>query len=133
MKFPVVLFRGNRIVGYESEKQLFYTTHLAVKNGYYDNISIIDADGVEYSAFSVEILKRPFGFLGYDLFLNMNILIDLRANTVRQLALHAFKKKIVETLMIDRIYWEAGEEIKPLIQEIENMHDFQSIIKRVTC
>lgn len=100
LKFPVLCLRKDSALAELDINALTTTTKAALSGGLYEDLRIVDSDGVEALVVSARKLHGLGVFFGYNLFFNQRIRIDIEidftgrvlvADDVRNLVLKDFR------------------------------------------
>lgn len=130
LKFPVLSFKNeSHLEFYREPKDLTTGTNQGLRNGYYENLSIIDSSGKQYLIKNAEKATHNFWSI-FSSKIEVRLLFD--NSNLNELSLGEFKVYLQKIINNDRDFWESGMDIQELSSFIESCNDVKSIIEKLT-
>ena len=139
IKYPVIGFSEGKILqAFHDEDELTNCTPLSLKNGYYNNLLLIDSDGNEITLIGAEKIGNSTPFLGFGykhsswdggraFFLRL-IKVKPSLGKVSKIDIEEFKRRIEKGIDSDRSL-AAGWNIKELKGKVKESKSFSEIIE----
>lgn len=94
LKFPIISFNGNDIYIARHSDEITICSKVALKNGFYRNLRIVDSEGYEVKVIDAYKIGTVGLFYGYNIFLNQKLKVELIfSNEKRITSLNVFLKK----------------------------------------
>lgn len=118
LEFPIVAFSSDGSTYYaRSQDELTTCSQAAYKNGYYNNMEIIDSNGKVYHVLNAK--KKQV--VKFSIFLNHTIRVDLNIDKqVQVLSLDEFLKRVKKKLHEDEFHDSLNKEEPVDIERKEN-------------
>lgn len=105
------------------EEKLTTATRTGLRNGWFDNLYLVDA---EARGFQVERIEER-GKSGP--FWDRKIKLDLVLSPPQRLALEEVQKRVHAALESDREFWEAGNDLDELKGQVRNARSVEEIAR----
>jgi hypothetical protein len=133
MIFPVLTFsRPNVIEFAKDEDRLTRCNRLGLKNGYYNNLKVIDSDGNCFSVSQANKVGTIGPLWGFNLFLEQQLRVRLEfKNSIERITLEDFKVKILNAFDKNKYYWESGGNIDDLKRIVRGSKSHGEIIQEL--
>jgi len=131
MKFPIIALLNKRHLHFaRNEDDISICTKTALKNGFYNNLSIVDSDGVQYVVQDAEKINSVGLFWGYNIFLNQKIRVKLKmADTSGQfIDLHKFKELLKNILEVSDNHGNFSDDSKHTMKVLNSLKTHNEII-----
>lgn len=126
IEFPVLCFSGSLVYAMPTPDVLTTCTKVALRNGYFDNLLIVDANGIGYWVKGARKLHGVGRFFGYNIFLNQRIKVDLLTDgTPIPVSLDEVKRRVLQSFK-DWHGWESTGEVEELREKVTTA---QSIVE----
>ncbi len=131
--FPVLTFsRPNVIEVAKDADRLTRCNRLGFKNGYYNNLDIIDSNGNSFGVSRAHKVGTVGLFWGYNIFLEQNLRVELEFKQhVEQVTLEAFKDRVLSIFEKDKYFWESGENIDDLKRMVRGSKTYRELIQEL--
>jgi hypothetical protein len=131
LNFPVICFSQNVIRMEKSSDSLTTCSKTALRNGYFENLLIIDSKGVALRITGAKKLHGVGLFSGYNLFLNQRIKVELVSNgEAVQISTPELKQKVLNSFR-NRHGWSSRGDFESLRNSIVNASSITEIITMV--
>lgn len=114
IRFPVLTFSGSVVYVMATADELTACKRGALKNGWFDDMLIVDAIGVGYQVRGARKLHGVGPFYGYNIFLNQTIKVELlTGGDPLPVSLDMIKARVLKSFK-DWHGWEATGEVEDL-------------------
>lgn len=127
--FPVAMINTEKILEFSrDERDLTSCSKIALKNGFYKNLVIIDSNGIKYisvDAFSSD--SKLWNLLKETVHIKI-----VFADYVEQLDIADIRKLILTAMQNNRDFWEAGGNYSELEAIVSTGKTAKAIIKTLT-
>lgn len=136
LKFPIITFNKFSTIGvFFCREDLQRTTSAGLKNGLYDNLEVVDSNGLSTKVFNVRKLRGIGPLWGYNIFLNQNILVEVEFGDEQQISLGKLKSKAIKSVNAEKYFYNSAGNFKETLEMINNaksieglIHDFDKIV-----
>lgn len=134
IRFPVVTFSKNRLMCFGRKRDdIEACSKTALKNGFYEGLRIIDADGVEYNVKDASKVGTIGPLWGYNIFLNQKLRVKIYFDKVGNVvSLDSLKMQISKIMRHDRAFWNSDGMIEEKIDFINRATSHFGIIKKLS-
>ena len=134
IKYPIIIIsRKSHIEFIKNDKDLRRCNKRALKNGYYNNLSLIDSDSNRYSIQRAEI-EGSIGILwGFNLLKGQQLKVRLIFDEiVNHIDLNEFQNLLIKVINMDKCFWDSDGNLKERIEFIRNTNSIKDIIAKFT-
>ncbi len=132
LKYPVLCFSQNLVEIVETVDDLTTCSKLALKNGYFEKLLLVDSAGVGLKVRGAEKLHGVGLFWGYNCFLNQRIRVRLfLEGALAQVSVDEVKRHVFDSLK-HRHGWSTRDDFDELKASIENARSISEIIERLS-
>jgi len=134
VRFPVITFSNNRQMYFGRKRDdIEICSKIALKNGFYEGMRIIDADGIEYKIKDAAKVRTVGPLWGYNIFLNQKLRVKLYLGKAGDVvSLDSLKMQILKIMKSDMDFWDSDGMIEKKINFINNASSYFEIIKSLS-
>lgn len=132
LNFPIICFNKYTFNIINSLDQLTLTTKAGLKNGLFENLIIIDSNGLKYRVKEAKKLYGVGPLWGYNIFLNQKIKVTLDFQSeVKSVTIQELMKLIISNFNKDKHFWESRDDFDELKRMVECADSIPSLIARL--
>lgn len=133
VRFPVIIFSNNRLMYFGRKKDDIETcSKTALKNGFYNGLRIIDADGIGYMITGAGKVGPVGPLWGYNIFLNQKLRVELYVEKASDVvSLDSLKMQILNAVNYNRPFWDSDGTINEKIDFINRATSHFEIIDKL--
>lgn len=129
LRFPVTTFNKFSTIGvFFCLEDLLRTTSAGLKNGLYDNLEVVDSDGVSTKVVSATKLRGIGPFWGYNILLNQNILVEVEFGDEQQISLDKLKSEAIKSVKAEEYFYNSAGNYKKTLEMINKAESIEGLI-----
>ena len=129
LRFPVLCFSQNLALVTQTEEDLTTCSKVGLRNGYFDNLLLVDSSGRGVRVKGAKKLHGIGPFWGYNMFLNQTIKVELIvAGEPFKVSLEEVKERVLDSFKKWH-GWEARGDFEELRERITNAKTIPEIIR----
>lgn len=127
--YPVIAFKNGHISFHRNNKDLTICNSRGLKNGYYNNLKLIDSNSNEFIIKSAKKIKY-FGILwGFNLLKGQQLEVELFFDEkIGFIDLVDFKDLLTIYLKKDQYFWDSDGNFKNRINFVSNSNSIKEIL-----
>lgn len=129
ISFPIVCCSQGLALVMDTIDELTTCNKMALNNGYFDSMSIVDSTSMEYKIRGARKLRGVGPFGGYNLFLNQRIEVALQLDEQSvQLSLEDVKQKVLRSFK-QWHGWSSRGDFADLTERVQNAGSYGELIQ----
>lgn len=131
--FPVLTFSRPNVIEFAKDiDRLTSCNRLGLKNGYYNNLSIVDSIGNSFVVAHAHKIGTIGPFWGFNIFLEQSLRVELEFEKgVEQLGLDDFKDKVLNVFEKDKYFWDSGGNLDELKRAVRSAKTHGELIEKL--
>ncbi len=134
IQYPIITISGKSHIEFiTNDRDLKICNKRALKNGYYNNLTIIDSGSKKIKIQSAK-KEGTAGFLwGLNLFKGQQLVVSLNySEKIERVKLNEFQKLLIKLINKDKYFWDSDNNLKKRIDFIINANSIENILERFT-
>jgi hypothetical protein len=132
LKFPVLALSGPTIFVRRDVEHLLTCGEVALTNGYFSQLQLIDSELNEYPVTGVVKVANVGLFGGWrPFYASRKIRVTLTLGTPRRISLDDAKDSVIATMNQDREFWESAGDLDEQAVEIRALDSFADLVQRM--
>lgn len=134
LKYPVIAIGKGQVLHFaRSAKDLTTCSSKGLKNGYYNNLKIIDSAGKCFLVIKAEKTDTIGPFWGFSLLMGQRLSVKLYFNNQEEnILLDNFKALILNLLNKDKYFWNSDGLLMNRKEFVQNAESHSEIISQLT-
>lgn len=130
INYPILAFPKGYVLAYEKE-ELDICNKTALKNGFYENLYLIDSKLNKFTVYKTKPLRGVPPFWGFRITQSRVIEIDLQLVPLETPSMTEVRETTIQLINKNRSFWAAGwniKELESLIRKAESIPEIVDIL-----
>lgn len=132
LRYPVLEFSKGMVFAARSVEELEQCTKPALRNGFFNDLLLIDSDGKALKITGARKLRGVGPFFGFNIFLNQKILVTLIASGLESIVSVEEVRRLVISAIRGKQEWDSTEDSDELVAVVSRAQSISEITAAVT-